>query len=67
MQRELTGSKFTFAMQFNDELYGLTIVQTTNETALENLSYVQVYVDDILYITNEPFEKKLEQLKSVFQ
>ena len=67
MQREPTGSHFTFAMQSNDELHGLAIVQTTNETALENLNYVQVYVDDILCITNEPFEEKLEQLKSVFQ
>jgi hypothetical protein len=44
-------------MQSNDELRGLAIVQTTNETALEDLDYVQVYVDDILYITNEPFEE----------
>jgi hypothetical protein len=36
-------------MQSNDELCGLAIMQTTNETALESLSYMQVYVDDILY------------------
>jgi hypothetical protein len=54
-------------MQSNDELRGLAIVQTTNKTALEDLNYVQVYVDDILCITNEPFEEKLEQLKAVFQ
>jgi uncharacterized protein (UPF0212 family) len=54
-------------MQSNDELCGLAIVQTTNETALEDLDYVQVHVDDNLCIRNEPFKGKLEQLKAVFQ
>jgi hypothetical protein len=54
-------------MQSNDELRGLAIVQTTNETALEDLVYGQVYVNGILCITNQPFEDKLEQLKAVFQ
>ena len=54
-------------MQSNDELQSLTIMQTTNETALEDLNYVRVYVDHILCITNEPFEEKLEQLRVTFQ
>jgi uncharacterized protein (UPF0212 family) len=62
MQEELAGSYCTFEMHSNDELCSLAIVQTTNETALEDLDYVQVYVDDILCIMNEPFERKLEQL-----
>jgi hypothetical protein len=64
---EPKSSNPTFEMQSNDELHGLAIVQTTNETALLGLDYVQVYVDDILCITNEPFDQKLEQLKAVFQ
>jgi hypothetical protein len=54
-------------MQSNNEVQCLAIVQTTNETTLEDLNYVRVGVDDILCIRNEPFEEKLEQLKSVFQ
>jgi uncharacterized protein (UPF0212 family) len=54
-------------MQANDDLQNLAIMQTTNETALEDLNYVQVYVDSIICLTNEPFEDKLEQLNSVFQ
>ena len=54
-------------MQSNDELQGLAIVQTTNETTLEDLDYVQVCVDDILCITNEPFEEKQEQLRVIHQ
>lgn len=54
-------------MLSNDVLHSLAIIQTTNETALLELDYMQVYVDDILCITNEPFEEKLEQLKAVFQ
>jgi hypothetical protein len=54
-------------MQSNDELRSLAIERTTNKPALLELDYVQVYVNDILCITNKPFEEKLEQLQAVFQ
>jgi hypothetical protein len=54
-------------MQPNDEPRSLAIVQTTIETAVLKNYYVQVCVDDILCISDEPFDEKLEQLTAAFQ
>ena len=53
-------------MQPSDELQSLAIVPISNETALGNTCYAQVYVDDIVCLTNKPFKDKLEQLEAVF-
>jgi hypothetical protein len=54
-------------MQSNDEPCKLDIDQTPNEPALLELNFAQVHVNDILCLSNKPFEDKLEQLEAVFQ
>jgi hypothetical protein len=53
-------------MQPSDELQDLAI-ESINGTSSSDIGYVLVYIDDIIRITNEPFEDKLEQLNAAFQ
>ena len=53
-------------MQPSDELQDLAL-ESINGTLSSDIGYVRVYIDDIVRITNEPFEDKLEQLNAAFQ
>ena len=53
-------------MQPSEGLQDLAL-ESINGTLSSDIGYVRMYIDDIVSITNEPFEDKLEQLNAAFQ
>ena len=53
-------------MQTSEELQDLAL-ESIDGTLSSDIGYVRMYIDDIVSITTEPFEDKLEQLNAAFQ
>ena len=53
-------------MQTSEGLQDLAL-ESIDGTLSSDIGYVRMYIDDIVSITNEPFEDKLEQLNAAFQ
>ena len=53
-------------MQTSEGLQDLAL-ESIDGTLSSDIGYVRMYIDDIVSITTEPFEDKLEQLNAAFQ